>query len=355
PGRATWELGVGNWEWTGCCDGQRNHWSESWNDPGVRAGRQRHARDRHQGGALRRASGEDRADRRLRVGPARARRGEAREGQQGDRRALQEGGQRAADARARRSDARQGWRRAEGGRPGARRRRVQGRRTRRRHRHQPRQGLPGGRQAPQLPRRRGDAWLDVPPRARLDRRVVVPVARRERHARRGPDGRRPRDGPQPEGRAGGRRQPPAARPGRGPRRAGHLYRGAQGRRREARAGAAGGEDRQGDGGEEAEEVAAASSRLPAGCCGNELEAGSRKREAVRTSWDAEMKLDVVNSNKETVGSLDLKDEVFGGRVNTDLIWEAVVHQNAAERRGTHATKNRANVSRSARKPPPPQA
>src|SRR5262249_61661670 len=84
-------------------------------------------------------------------------------------------------------------------------------------------------------------------------------------------------------------------------------------------------------------------------------AGSRKREGVRTSWDAEMKLDVVNSNKETVGSLDLKDEVFGGRVNTDLIWEAVVHQNAAERRGTHATKNRANVSRSARKPPPPQA
>jgi len=63
-----------------------------------------------------------------------------------------------------------------------------------------------------------------------------------------------------------------------------------------------------------------------------------------------MKLDVVNSNKETVGSLDLKDEVFGGRVNTDLIWEAVVHQNAAERRGTHATKNRANVSGSGRKP-----
>ncbi len=63
-----------------------------------------------------------------------------------------------------------------------------------------------------------------------------------------------------------------------------------------------------------------------------------------------MKIDIVNSNKETVGSLDLKDEVFGGRVKTDLIWEAVVQENAAERRGTHATKNRALVSGSGRKP-----
>jgi large subunit ribosomal protein L4 len=63
-----------------------------------------------------------------------------------------------------------------------------------------------------------------------------------------------------------------------------------------------------------------------------------------------MKIDVVNANRETVGSLDLKDEVFGGRVKTDLIWEAVVQENAADRRGTHATKNRANVSGSGKKP-----
>lgn len=63
-----------------------------------------------------------------------------------------------------------------------------------------------------------------------------------------------------------------------------------------------------------------------------------------------MKIDVVNSKKETVGSLDLSDDVFGGRVKTDLIWEAVVQQNAAERRGTHATKNRALVSGSGKKP-----
>jgi len=63
-----------------------------------------------------------------------------------------------------------------------------------------------------------------------------------------------------------------------------------------------------------------------------------------------MKIDVVNSNKETVGSLDLKDDVFGGRVKTDLIWESVVHEQAAKRRGTHMTKNRALVSGSGKKP-----
>jgi large subunit ribosomal protein L4 len=63
-----------------------------------------------------------------------------------------------------------------------------------------------------------------------------------------------------------------------------------------------------------------------------------------------MRLDVVNAQNETVGSLDLSDEVFGGRVKADLIWEAVVHQQASRRRGTHATKNRALVSGSGRKP-----
>jgi large subunit ribosomal protein L4 len=58
----------------------------------------------------------------------------------------------------------------------------------------------------------------------------------------------------------------------------------------------------------------------------------------------------VNQQNEKVGSLDLRDEVFGGRVKTDLIHESVVRANAAERRGTHATKNRALVSGSGRKP-----
>src|SRR5260221_12029945 len=63
-----------------------------------------------------------------------------------------------------------------------------------------------------------------------------------------------------------------------------------------------------------------------------------------------MKIDIVNAKKEKVGALDLKDEIFGGRVKAELIWEAVTQENAAERRGTHATKNRANVSGSGKKP-----
>ena len=46
----------------------------------------------------------------------------------------------------------------------------------------------------------------------------------------------------------------------------------------------------------------------------------------------------------------MSDAVFGGRVNNDLIWESVVHSNAADRRGTHAVKNRSAVSGSGKKP-----
>ena len=63
-----------------------------------------------------------------------------------------------------------------------------------------------------------------------------------------------------------------------------------------------------------------------------------------------MTVDVVNQQNEKIGSIDLRDEVFGGRVKTDLIHESVVHANAADRRGTHATKNRALVSGSGKKP-----
>src|SRR5687767_4260152 len=63
-----------------------------------------------------------------------------------------------------------------------------------------------------------------------------------------------------------------------------------------------------------------------------------------------MTLDVVNQQNEKVGSVDLRDEVFGGRVKTDLIHESVVRANAAERRGTHATKTRGLVSGSGKKP-----
>src|SRR5215216_1194806 len=63
-----------------------------------------------------------------------------------------------------------------------------------------------------------------------------------------------------------------------------------------------------------------------------------------------MTVDVVNSQNEKIGTVDLRDEVFGGRVKTDLIHESVVRANAAERRGTHATKTRGLVSGTGKKP-----
>ena len=63
-----------------------------------------------------------------------------------------------------------------------------------------------------------------------------------------------------------------------------------------------------------------------------------------------MTVDVVNAQNEKIGSVELRDEVFGGRIKTDLIHESVVRANAAERRGTHATKTRALVSGSGKKP-----
>jgi large subunit ribosomal protein L4 len=63
-----------------------------------------------------------------------------------------------------------------------------------------------------------------------------------------------------------------------------------------------------------------------------------------------MQIDIVNQQNEKVGSLDLSDEVFGGRIKTDLIHESVVHANAAARRGTHMTKTRGLVSGTGKKP-----
>ena len=63
-----------------------------------------------------------------------------------------------------------------------------------------------------------------------------------------------------------------------------------------------------------------------------------------------MKIDIVNHENAAIGSVELSDDVFGGRVNKELVWESVVHANASERRGTHQTKNRANVQGSGKKP-----
>ena len=63
-----------------------------------------------------------------------------------------------------------------------------------------------------------------------------------------------------------------------------------------------------------------------------------------------MQFDIYNNQNQKVGAIDVSDDVFGGRVNKDVMWESVVRANAAERRGTHMTKNRALVSGSGKKP-----
>src|SRR5579872_5751075 len=60
------------------------------------------------------------------------------------------------------------------------------------------------------------------------------------------------------------------------------------------------------------------------------------------------KIDVLDLGGQKVGSLELADEVFG-QVNEALLWEAVKHYRAAQRQGTHATKNRKLVSGSGKK------
>ncbi len=63
-----------------------------------------------------------------------------------------------------------------------------------------------------------------------------------------------------------------------------------------------------------------------------------------------MTLDVVNGQNEKVDSLELSDDVFGAEPDLRLVWEAVVHEQAGQRRGTHSTKTRGEVSGTGRKP-----
>lgn len=63
-----------------------------------------------------------------------------------------------------------------------------------------------------------------------------------------------------------------------------------------------------------------------------------------------MTCDVVNERNETVGALELSDDLFDGPLASSLVWESVVHEQAGARRGTHATKTRGLVSGTGRKP-----
>jgi len=59
-------------------------------------------------------------------------------------------------------------------------------------------------------------------------------------------------------------------------------------------------------------------------------------------------IDVLDLTGKKVGSFELAEEVFGA-VNEDLLWEAVKHYRAAQRAGTHATKNKKLVSGAGKK------
>jgi large subunit ribosomal protein L4 len=61
------------------------------------------------------------------------------------------------------------------------------------------------------------------------------------------------------------------------------------------------------------------------------------------------KIPVYNLRRESVGELDLSDEVFGREVNEDLLYEVVKAQLASKRSGTAKVKNRAEVQGSSKK------
>ncbi|MHB8527695.1 MAG: 50S ribosomal protein L4 [Candidatus Acidiferrales bacterium] len=60
-------------------------------------------------------------------------------------------------------------------------------------------------------------------------------------------------------------------------------------------------------------------------------------------------VDVRNLNGETVGQLDLADDVFAARVNPHVLHETVRHYLASQRAGTHKTKAKGEVSGAGRK------
>jgi large subunit ribosomal protein L4 len=59
-------------------------------------------------------------------------------------------------------------------------------------------------------------------------------------------------------------------------------------------------------------------------------------------------IDIHDLSGKKVGTLELADEVFGA-INEDLLYEAVTHYRAAQRAGTHATKNKKLVSGAGKK------
>ena len=62
------------------------------------------------------------------------------------------------------------------------------------------------------------------------------------------------------------------------------------------------------------------------------------------------KVAVVNAANQTVREIQLSPDVFAAKKSSHLVYEAVKQYRAGARRGTHATKNRALVSGTGKKP-----
>lgn len=61
-------------------------------------------------------------------------------------------------------------------------------------------------------------------------------------------------------------------------------------------------------------------------------------------------IDMYNTGREKVGSIELDDSIFGAEVKPHLFHAVVRYQLAKRRAGTHATKTRAQVSGGGKKP-----
>ena len=63
-----------------------------------------------------------------------------------------------------------------------------------------------------------------------------------------------------------------------------------------------------------------------------------------------MKLDIINLDKKSVGSVDVSDDIFGAEVRGDIMHRVVRWQLAKRQAGTHKTKVVSEVSGTTKKP-----
>lgn len=62
------------------------------------------------------------------------------------------------------------------------------------------------------------------------------------------------------------------------------------------------------------------------------------------------KVELLNQEGSKVGDIELSDHIFGIEPNNHVLFDVIVMQQAAQRQGTHATKNRSAVRGGGRKP-----